>query len=137
MLMYEGHKVYMNGDYPAIFLNGANRHIHRLQWVKYHGEIPEGHVVHHKDEDKLNWSIDNLELLSRKDHILQHKNIVRRKGIPVVATKDDVTLYFKSIKSASEYCGVYEIGIHRVLRGKQKQTHGWVFSKVGDDYSDV
>ena len=27
MIFYEGHKVYMNGEYPAIFLNGKNQHI--------------------------------------------------------------------------------------------------------------
>lgn len=34
MIFYEGHKVYMNGEYPAIFLNGKNQHIHRLEWIK-------------------------------------------------------------------------------------------------------
>ena len=57
---YDGHKVYMNGDYPAIFLNGKNAHVHRLEWIKHQGEIPEGFVVHHKDENKLNWNIENL-----------------------------------------------------------------------------
>lgn len=41
MIFYDGHKVYMNGKYPAIFLNGQNQHIHRLEWEKYNGKIPE------------------------------------------------------------------------------------------------
>ena len=40
---YDGHKVYMNGKYPAIFLNGKNVHVHRLEWEKYNGEIPKGY----------------------------------------------------------------------------------------------
>lgn len=71
---YEGHKVYIDGKYPAIFLNGKNVHIHRLEWIKHHGEIPEGYVVHHKDENKLNWNIENLELMSRGDHVLKHQD---------------------------------------------------------------
>ena len=70
--VYEGHKVYMNGEYPAIFLDGKNQHIHRLEWIKHHGEIPKGFIVHHKDEDKTNWNIDNLELLNRGEHLLKH-----------------------------------------------------------------
>ena len=31
-------------------------------------KIPEGYVVHHIDEDKLNNSIDNLEMMTRSDH---------------------------------------------------------------------
>lgn len=70
---YEGHKVYMNGNYPAIFLDGKNVHVHRLEWIKHHGEIPEGFVVHHKDENKMNWNIENLELISRGNHISKHR----------------------------------------------------------------
>lgn len=81
MVFYEGHKVYMNGQYPAIFLNGKSQHVHRLEWEKHNGKIPEGFIVHHKDENKLNWSIENLELLSRSIHIKKHKNIVKRHGI--------------------------------------------------------
>lgn len=73
---YEGHKVYMNSLYPAVFINGKNHHVHRLEWIKHHGEIPDGYVVHHKDEDKTNWNIDNLELISRSNHVLKHQNVM-------------------------------------------------------------
>ena len=71
---YEGHKVYMNGDYPAIFINGKNHHVHRLEWIKHFGAIPEDCIIHHKDEDKTNWNIDNLELLKRSEHVLMHQH---------------------------------------------------------------
>ena len=129
MMSYEGHKVYMNGNYPAVYMNGKSHHIHRLQWIKYHGEIPKGCVVHHKDENKLNWSIENLELLSRKDHIFQHKDVVHRKGVPVVAVRDDIEIHFDSIEIAAFRCEVYTSGIQRVLQGKQKHTKGWMFRR--------
>jgi hypothetical protein len=130
MIFYEGHKVYMNGEYPAIFLNGQNVHIHRLQWLKYHGEIPKGCVIHHKDENKLNWSIENLEMLSRKDHIVQHKNIVHRKGVPVIAMKNGVVLKFESIEICADACGTYPVLVRRCLQGTQKQSKGWTFERV-------
>ena len=34
--------------------------------------IPYGYEVHHKDENRLNNSIDNLELLSTSDHMRLH-----------------------------------------------------------------
>lgn len=68
----DGHKVYMNGSYPAIYINGKNVHVHRYMWEKYYGAIPEGYIIHHKDENKLNWNINNLELLSRGKHVKEH-----------------------------------------------------------------
>lgn len=130
MLFYDGHKVYMNGDYPAIFLNNKNVHIHRLEWMKHYGEIPKGFIVHHKDENKLNWSIDNLELLPRSVHILKHKNVVRRKGINVIARKGELEIRFNSIALAAEFCGVHTIQIHRCFKGTQKQSHGWIFERM-------
>lgn len=129
MIFYDGHKVYMNGKYPAICLNGQNQHVHRLEWEKHNGKIPEGFIVHHKDENKLNWSIENLELLSRSEHIKKHKDIVKRPGIKVFATKDGLKLEFDSIEKAAEFCGTYTSTVRRIFNGKQKQTNGWTFER--------
>ena len=127
MVFYDGHKVYMNGEYPAVFFNGRNQHIHRLQWVKHYGLIPRGWVVHHKDENKLNWDINNLELISRSEHIKRHKNIVKRHGIKVIARKDEFVLSFDSIEQAAKFCETYTSGIQRCFKGKQKTANGWYF----------
>lgn len=129
MLFYEGHKVFMNGKYPAIYLNGKTIHVHRLEWEKHFGDIPNGCIVHHKDENKLNWSIDNLELLSRKDHIFKHKDIVHRKGIRVIARKGSAELHFNSIEEAAEFCKTYTSSIGKIFNGKQKTANGWTFRK--------
>jgi hypothetical protein len=129
MIFYESHKVYMNGQYPAVYINGKSCHVHRLQWIKHYGEIPRGCVVHHKDENKLNWDIDNLELLSRKDHILQHKDVVHRKGVPIVAERDGVILEFESIEICAINCGTHPAQVRRCFEGIQKQSNGWRFRK--------
>lgn len=131
MIFYMGHKVYMNGGYPAIFLDGQNQHVHRLVWIKHRGEIPKGCVVHHKDENKLNWDIENLEVISRSEHLKRHKNIVKRPGIKVVARKDELELTFDSIEQAAEFCGTYASGIQRIFNGKQKTANGWTFERGG------
>lgn len=38
---YDGHKVYMNGKYPAIYVNGSNYNLHRYVWEQHYGEIPK------------------------------------------------------------------------------------------------
>lgn len=42
-------------------------HLHRYVWEKERGPVPEGFVVHHIDGDKARNSIDNLELVSKKE----------------------------------------------------------------------
>lgn len=131
MITYNGHKVYMNGDYPAIFLNGQNHHVHRLEWEKYHGKVPTGAIVHHIDGNKLNWHISNLQLLSRSEHLKHHKDIVKRPGIKVIAKKDGLELTFNSIEEAAEFCGTYTSSVQRIFKGKQRTANGWTFERGG------
>lgn len=46
---------------------------HRKVWYDARGPIPKGHVIHHKDENKLNNQIENLEALSRAAHNTHHQ----------------------------------------------------------------
>lgn len=70
---YDGHKVYIDGKYPAIYLNNKNYHLHRYVWEQANGPIPKNMVIHHKDFNRGNWSLDNLEMLTRAEHIKRHK----------------------------------------------------------------
>jgi hypothetical protein len=42
--------------------------VHRIVWERENGRIPDGFQVHHKDGNKENNDIDNLELLSTLEH---------------------------------------------------------------------
>jgi len=54
------------------FKHGGKR-VHRLVWVEHNGAIPEGMVIHHKDGDKSNNDISNLEMMKRGDHVKLHQ----------------------------------------------------------------
>ncbi len=45
----------------------------RHNWEKANGKIPSGMIIHHKDRDTLNDSLQNLELVSRAQHLLEHR----------------------------------------------------------------
>ena len=51
---------------------GIERRLHRAIWKFYNGDIPKGYQVHHKDENKDNNDISNLELLSASEHAKLH-----------------------------------------------------------------
>ena len=49
-----------------------NRNKHRVVWEKHNGKIPKGYVIHHKNGNKKDNSISNLECLSPKEHGKRH-----------------------------------------------------------------
>lgn len=38
---------------------------HTVVWMAFHGDIPKGYEVDHKDNDRTNFSYDNLQLLTK------------------------------------------------------------------------
>lgn len=131
MILYENKKVYVDGEYPAIFLHNKNEHIHKLEWKKYFGNIPKGFIIHHINNNKFDWNITNLELLSRSDHIKKHKSVVKRKGHKIIAYKENYCEVFNSIKECAIKCDTYESSINRILKNKQKTANGFNFRLVG------
>ena len=78
---YKGKNYYFCGKYYQ--KNGVR--LHRLVWQDANGEIPKNCHIHHKDEDKTNNKLDNLECLSFSDHAKIHdteeKKQLSRKNI--------------------------------------------------------
>ena len=53
-------------------IEGQRKRLHRYIWEYYNGNIPKGYDIHHKDHNKKNNNIDNLELLSFAEHKEKH-----------------------------------------------------------------
>ena len=49
--------------------------LHRAIWSYHNGDIPEGHDIHHKDENKSNNDISNLACMKHKHHSIHHLDI--------------------------------------------------------------
>ncbi len=71
--MHNGKKYYLRNDGYYISTKEPKELLHRVIWEEYFGPIPDGYHIHHKDEDKTNNKIDNLELLSASDHHKTHR----------------------------------------------------------------
>lgn len=63
-------------DYYRNRRNGGDR-LHRDVWRFYHGDIPKGFDIHHKDGDPGNNDVDNLECLSKVGHGKRHGERLR------------------------------------------------------------
>ncbi len=51
----------------------------QLVWIANNGPIPKGSIVHHKNRDTLNDAIGNLELLTRAQHLREHRSEFRKR----------------------------------------------------------
>lgn len=70
---------YFNGlkftrdDKTGYYLNSTIRkRMHRYVWEFYNGPIPKGYDIHHKDENKANNDISNLEMIRKGKHQADH-----------------------------------------------------------------
>lgn len=77
------------------------RSLHRAVWIKYKGNIPKGYHIHHKDENKDNNNIENLELLS----VSQHAKFHSKKNKLFWNTEKGVRANRRGIKNAKKWHG--------------------------------
>lgn len=83
--------------------------LHVAVWEFHFGKVPEGFHIHHRDENKDNNSISNLQLLRRSKHTIIHhvgkKYVVRKKpyyknqSVCIQCGKS-----FSSVKKNRKYC---------------------------------
>lgn len=79
--------------YPMLmgkYVNGkSGERVDEHLWVgKQLYEVPSTHIVHHRDENHLNSSVDNLEVLSRGDHKRHHSMFSNDKVLNILAGKE-------------------------------------------------
>ena len=55
----------------------------KLVWMYWHRKlVPEGSIIHHKDEDRFNDAINNLECKTDEDHKAYHYGSYDQYDIP-------------------------------------------------------
>ena len=67
-------RINSNGYYLISTAREGNfeKYLHRLIYEEHYGEIPKGHFIHHKNGNKLDNRIENLEAISHAEHTKLH-----------------------------------------------------------------
>ena len=128
-----------NGNYKFVTLivnnNRKTAYIHRLVAEAFIPNPDNLPCVNHKDEDKTNNSVDNLEWCT-----YQYNNSYNDKGKRISATKSIPVYQFdlngnlikewKSMKEAGKSLGIDEANISAACSGKLKTYKGFIWKKI-------
>lgn len=94
-----------SGYYTITGGNYKNKLLHRLIFEDFYGYIPDNYVIHHKDGDKLNNCILNLQLMSWKEHCKTHLHYNRDLNFCIKESKaQNTTGYFRVSISKCKQC---------------------------------
>jgi hypothetical protein len=55
--------------YVVVSFNGSNKYLHTIIWKAFMGEIPDGYEIDHKDCNKTNNALYNLELVTHSENM--------------------------------------------------------------------
>ena len=116
--------------YTGLRKNGKKRsyEIHRLVAIAYIPNPENLPEVNHKDENKSNNHVSNLEWVTHKENVnhgTRNARMAARQSKPVYCVELDKV--FPSTKIASQILGIGACGICQTCLGNQKQTHGYHF----------
>ena len=76
----------ITNSYRTIFVDGKNVHWHKLVWEHFNGAVPEGFEIDHKNNERLDNRIENLQLLTHADNARKCKVYVSNtSGYPGVS----------------------------------------------------
>lgn len=123
-------KIFMHGKYPAISCYDKKIQVHRLLvCFKLGYMLPTNLYVHHIDENKLNASIDNLEIIEMSKHqsmhnankklSIEHRSLIseankKRKGTSIKKRTDipitEVFSMFREGKNVTEISKKFDCG---------------------------
>lgn len=119
----------------------ATQYVHRLVATAFIGEIPHGMTINHKDGDKGNNRVENLEIVTYSENHLHAFRVLHRTPTylgktntnvskAVVQQKNGIPIAeYPSAREAERQTGVGFKGISACCHGKAKSAggYGWTF----------
>lgn len=73
---------------------------HRIQWIRHHGSIPTDREINHKDLDKGNNRIGNLELATHTENLIHVHSL--RKFMPSAENHANTDLTWENVNFIRE-----------------------------------
>lgn len=122
--------------YKCVSINGQNYYVHRLMAEFFLADYCPKLEINHKDENKANNHIDNLEVCDHEYNLtygtrLKRMSKTKEKEIVQLTLDGKFVRRWKSTDAVFEELGFHNANISMCLNGKLQQAYGfkWVFAK--------
>lgn len=136
-----GHGTIDSTGYLVFQRNRIKFQLHQVLAVYHFGKECIGMTVNHKNGNKEDNRIDNLELMTLSDNVKHQHRIGlafdqrksnKETSIKVLGTNIETgeSLTFKSIGEASRATNSDRAHISKCIKGKQRQTNGYTWKSI-------
>lgn len=86
-IKFEKHRILKQNNcnrYSQVrLMNGGkkySRNIHKLVWVAFNGQVPDGFVIDHKDNDRRNNGLSNLRIITQSQNLVAYHRRIGNRG---------------------------------------------------------
>jgi hypothetical protein len=128
-----------SAGYPQISINGSLKGIHLIIAKEFLPNPDNKPNVNHKDRNRNNCDVTNLEWITQRDNIIHANDNGARVGTLVdrdptmsINVKSGEIIYFKSQFEASEILNLRHDCICDCVNGKRKTHKGYIFKRVSN-----
>ena len=124
----------------VLYLNGKRKRkrMNRLVWETFVGPIPEGYDVHHKNHNRQDNRVENLELIEKHKHRKMHydenkesldKIRIKKRSMPVLqyTVDGEFVAEYPSTSEARRQTGFNAGNISNCCLGRQKTAYNFVW----------
>lgn len=80
-IIKNGRKFTLSNGKKYHYNSSLRKHLHRYVWEQHNGEIPKGYEIHHVDFNTLNNDIENLQMVTIKEHKEIHRNNISQERL--------------------------------------------------------
>ena len=129
-----------SNGYQRVLLYNDNKkrkshRVHRLVWETFVGPIPEGLQINHKDENKSNNSLENLEVMTQKQNLnygTRNVRITRSLGKPIAQLDIATGKILKEYPSLNCAIKEYGMSVFYAVNGRHEQAYGFKWKYLSD-----
>lgn len=123
------------------YKRGKLHYVHRLMWLTFKGDIPQGYEMDHIDGDTSNNSLDNLQILSRRANVEKYSE--KKFGPSLRKRRDELVKLYKKHGSYEKVAQVLGVAPNRVYRTLKdvihfhcKESGKWLTRRYDGNFED-
>jgi hypothetical protein len=104
--------------------------LHNYNWEKVNGKIPKGYELHHIDLNKLNNNVNNLLLVTPKEHAEIHSRLRKGSGMNKKVKCLETGEIFDSIVQVAKKHKQHASNVSRYYIDGKRKLNGFTYEKI-------